>query len=432
MFKSDRNANLFLAVGIWLALLTLVIMPKWSMAETLEIGATKDIWTTSVYSYTGAGGGPGGGRDDMRLRIGGWGDEYRALIKFDLSEITGPIVSAKLVLYHLGSDDTRHRPVSMLMDRVNSDWDWTSEPLDARTLDNDRLWWDDRPSFVPYLNYIPAPGVGVYQEVEVTSLVTGWLAGDYANYGLQLRPTSIYAEFNYYASSDHTNPEWHPILLVEILSVDSDGDGLADDVDNCPDLPNPLAACTSGAECLGPDNSCDVISGYCIAQFDTDGDTQGDVCDSDDDNDGVKDLNDNCPITGNPNQMDSDFDGLGDSCDSAYDVDGPIGHIESNVQTSIRLLVEISPPGANGLITKLNGKGGVLTKVANVVEAYFLGLISRERYLSGLQKAIIKLDAFDSQLDEKIDNSQISSTEAEEVSAASAEIRYAIDSLISN
>jgi VCBS repeat-containing protein len=49
---------------------------------------------------------------------------------------------------------------------------------------------------------------------------------------------------------------------------------------------------------------------------DTDGDGQGDVCDTDDDNDGVLDTADNCPLTFNPNQADFDLDGIGDTCDA--------------------------------------------------------------------------------------------------------------------
>jgi hypothetical protein len=118
--------------------------------------------------------------------------------------------------------------------------------------------------------------------------------------------------------------------------IDSDGDGISDDIDNCPNVANPT-------------------------QLDTDMDGLGDGCDEDDDNDGLTDLDegllgtsptnpdtdgdglsdgdevlfwgtdplsgdtdldtvsdsvDNCPIVHNPTQTNTDLDGFGDACDN--------------------------------------------------------------------------------------------------------------------
>jgi hypothetical protein len=78
---------------------------------------------------------------------------------------------------------------------------------------------------------------------------------------------------------------------------DDDNDGILDGDDNCPLIPNP-------------------------EQEDTDGDGQGDACDSDDDNDGIPDAEDNCPLVPNPGQEDADNDGIGDVCDTDDDNDG--------------------------------------------------------------------------------------------------------------
>jgi Tol biopolymer transport system component len=95
--------------------------------------------------------------------------------------------------------------------------------------------------------------------------------------------------------------------------VDTDVDGVPDDVDNCPDVFNP-------------------------DQKDSDGDGIGDACDADLDNDGVLNAADNCPYVYNPvvaswtgidnvtrtnSQRDTDLDGVGDECDNCKGVKNP-------------------------------------------------------------------------------------------------------------
>jgi gliding motility-associated-like protein len=75
------------------------------------------------------------------------------------------------------------------------------------------------------------------------------------------------------------------------------------------------------------DTSGNIATGTAIVtvisqDIDTDGDGIRDNCDSDDDNDGVLDQNDNCPLTANSDQADNDQDGLGDACDPDDDNDG--------------------------------------------------------------------------------------------------------------
>jgi len=186
---------------------------------------------------------------------------------------------------------------------------------------------------------------------------------------------------------------------------DFDGDGVPDSSDNCPDDPN-------------------------AGQEDNDTDGMGDVCDDDDDNDGVLDLDDNCPTDANPLQEDFDIDGLGNACDATFSGGIIFDDIQAEALAMRDDILAVNPPGGNGMIAKLIGKGGVLRKVGNAIDGFEFGLIDIDIYLSELQDALDKLTAFDNQLAAKTGNGQILDPEAFDIAAASAEVRSIIDNLI--
>ena len=134
-----------------------------------------------------------------------------------------------------------------------------------------------------------------------------------------------------------------------VAETDTDGDGVCNDVDNCPNKPNgpsfgtctagsdkPGGNCTSDADCA---NGCS-SNGQCLKnQQDTDSDGVGDACDkcpndpnktepgicgcgvadaTDSDGDGVPDCVDNCPTVANPDQKDSNGNGKGNVCEYVF------------------------------------------------------------------------------------------------------------------
>ncbi|MFZ9889348.1 MAG: lamin tail domain-containing protein, partial [Myxococcota bacterium] len=101
---------------------------------------------------------------------------------------------------------------------------------------------------------------------------------------------------------------------------DIDGDGIANDEDNCDTIFNPIRPLDDGQ------------------QADADGDGTGDACDpcplnegftcaglnpDDLDADGANDTTDNCPGLSNADQADGDGDGKGDACDICPDAANP-------------------------------------------------------------------------------------------------------------
>lgn len=175
---------------------------------------------------------------------------------------------------------------------------------------------------------------------------------------------------------DGVNDDEDAFPLDATESADTDSDGVGDNGDNCPAVANADQLDTdqdqqgnvcdedddgdtlsdAEEETLGTDplladtdsdthndnvDNCPVDANE--DQLDTDLDLQGNVCDDDDDGDGISDAEeatlgtdplltdsdedsaddaqDNCPVDANADQLDSDTDGIGDVCDSDRDGD---------------------------------------------------------------------------------------------------------------
>jgi len=118
-----------------------------------------------------------------------------------------------------------------------------------------------------------------------------------------------------------------------VAYLDTDGDGITDFVDNCPETANADQAdldndgigdvCDDdldGDGILNNGDNCPEIANSDQADLDNDG--IGDICDDDVDGDGVNNTTDNCEFMVNSDQADLDMDGIGDICDTDVDGDG--------------------------------------------------------------------------------------------------------------
>ncbi|WP_209508260.1 DNRLRE domain-containing protein [Ruegeria sp. HKCCSP335] len=179
----------------------------------------KDIWTTSVFSYAGNPKRPGGGLDNDELRVGGWGDEYHALIEFDTVGLPPIAQKASIELFALPYSDSRFVPVEMQLDRIVQPWDWRTN---GTGFDFNRLWWADRPNSTLWTgdkqNPLPLPQNNSWYSIDVTNLYNAWQirSNGIENFGVILRPTTNNRRMNAFISSNSlAHPTLRPKLVVD-------------------------------------------------------------------------------------------------------------------------------------------------------------------------------------------------------------------------
>ena len=141
-------------------------------------------------------------------------------------------------------------------------------------------------------------------------------------------------------TTSEQNRLWDSEDLAGDDDIDSDGDGIANSDDNCPQNANPQQTDSDSDEHGDACDNCP--EDYNPDQDDSDGDGVGNACEAsgagestggsdsetseaeDTDEDGIPDSEDNCPQDYNPEQTDSDANGAGDACDETSVVEDEV------------------------------------------------------------------------------------------------------------
>jgi hypothetical protein len=169
-------------------------VPEQFLREVGVEGTVTDAFVTSVYdsptTYEAY---------KEYIRVGGWGDYYYGLIRFDVTEFPYPAQRAVIKLHTIPQAEVG---IAMYLDRIDSYWD-------------DSVMWSTKPAFT-YYRPLPAAVPGEVYEIDITDMYNAWKSGTLPNYGIQLRPQGYpWNQWSQFYSSDYTTDEaLQPSLIV--------------------------------------------------------------------------------------------------------------------------------------------------------------------------------------------------------------------------
>ncbi|MEA3061829.1 MAG: hypothetical protein QOJ94_1610 [Sphingomonadales bacterium] len=148
-------------------------------------GPVQSTWTTSQFSYAErtAPKKPGGGKSDIRLRVGGWGDTYLSLLQVPVP--TDRLAHRAVVQLTVLGDAPASRPTAMTLRAIHDNWSVSPGP-------DNGMRWRDCPASDAVARHLPPPGPrGSVYEIDITDLYNRWASGFRAPYGIILEPEQI-------------------------------------------------------------------------------------------------------------------------------------------------------------------------------------------------------------------------------------------------
>lgn len=190
MAKNIRQG--FIALVLLLCVIAQVRAAE--MWRNLETISGYDGYVSNVYTPSF--------QDNDYVRVGGWGDTYAGMIRFNVSTFPTTIYGASL-WYYVTSNGGSSTTVPMTMYAL-------STPFGSN-----QYWLNGLYVYSASVKSIPQPQNGNWMVIDITDYYRNWKSGAWQNQGIILLPTATNNRFNLLSSANFSTPSNRkPFLLV--------------------------------------------------------------------------------------------------------------------------------------------------------------------------------------------------------------------------